>query len=138
MQPGQHGGALIRQMFLDAGAETEMRPFGIDQHGAELAVAEMLGQRRIKRRDHGGIDEVGLRLIQPQPQQAAIRLVPDLERLVHSLRPRPRHDAFGEFVAPRRVGGERPAQRHEIDFPPGLARAFVEGAETGARLPSSC
>ena len=68
-------------MFLDAGAETEMRPFGIDQHGAELAIAEMLGQRLVERRDHGGIDEIGLRTIQPQPQQAAVRLVPDLERL---------------------------------------------------------
>ncbi len=84
MQARQHGGALTRQMFLDAGTETEMRAFGIEQHGAELAVAEMLGQRRVKRRDHGGVDEVGLRFIQPQPQQAAVRLVPDLERLAHS------------------------------------------------------
>ena len=43
-------------MFLDAGAETEMRTLGIDQHGAELAVAEMLNQRGIERRDHDGID----------------------------------------------------------------------------------
>ena len=45
MQPGQHGGALTRQMLLDAGAEAEMRPLGIEQHRAELAVAEMLRQR---------------------------------------------------------------------------------------------
>jgi hypothetical protein len=67
MQSRQHGGALTRQMFLDAGTETEMRSLGIDQHGAELGVAEMLGQRLVERRDHGGIDKVGLRLIQPQP-----------------------------------------------------------------------
>ena len=89
MQPRQHGGALIRQMFLDAGAETEMRPLGIDQHGAELAVAEMLGERLIERRDHGGIDQVGLRPVQPQPQQAAVRLVPDLERAGSQLRTSP-------------------------------------------------
>ena len=71
-------------MFLDAGAETEMRSLGIDQHGAELTIAEMLGQRGIERRDHGGIDQIGLRAVQPQPQQPAVRLVPNLERLVHS------------------------------------------------------
>src|SRR5450631_2873058 len=84
MQPRQHGGALARQMFLDAGAETEMRPFGIEQHGAELTIAKMLGQRGIERRDHGGIDKVRLRTVEPQPQQAAVRLVPDLERLAHN------------------------------------------------------
>ena len=35
---------------------------------------------------------------------------------------------------PRRILGERAAQRHEIDFPAGLARAFIESAETGARF----
>ena len=69
MQPRQHGGALTGQVFLDAGAETKMRSLGIDQRGAELAVAEMLGQRGIERRDHGSIDQIGLRTVQPQPQQ---------------------------------------------------------------------
>ena len=71
-------------MFLNAGTETEMRPFGIDQYGAELDIAEMLGQRRVKCRDHAGIDEISLWLIQPQPQQAAVHLMPDFERLAHS------------------------------------------------------
>ena len=42
--------------------------------------------------------------------------------------------AFGEFVAPRSVGRQSAAQSDEIDFPSGLARAFVEGAESGAPL----
>ena len=85
MQPRQHRGALRRQMLLDAGAEAEMRPFGIDQHRAELAVAEMLGQRLVERADHRGIDQIGLRTVEPQPQQRAVRLVPDLERLVTAM-----------------------------------------------------
>ena len=55
-----------------------------------------------------------------------------LSGLRSQLCPRPRLNAFGELVAPRRVGGERAAQRHEIDLAAGFARAFVEGAEAGA------
>ncbi len=84
MQPRQHGGALTRQMLLDAGAETEMRTFGVENNRAELAVAKMLRQRLVERCDHGGIDKVSLRTVEPQPQQTAVRLVPDLERLAHS------------------------------------------------------
>jgi hypothetical protein len=75
MQAGQHGGALTRQMFLNAGAETEMWPPGIEQRRAELAVTEMLRQRLVERHDHGGIDQIGLRPVEPQPQQATVRLV---------------------------------------------------------------
>jgi hypothetical protein len=51
-------------MFFDAGAETEMRPFGIDQRRTELTIAEML-QRLVELRYHGGIDKIGLRTVQP-------------------------------------------------------------------------
>jgi len=64
MQPRQHSGASTWQMFFDAGAETEMRPFGIDQRRTELTIAEML-QRLVELRYHGGIDKIGLRTVQP-------------------------------------------------------------------------
>ncbi len=45
MKPAQHGGALIRQMLFDAGAEAEMRTLGVDNHRTEFGITEMLGQR---------------------------------------------------------------------------------------------
>src|SRR5450755_3246512 len=84
MKVSQHGGAMTWQMLLDAGAKAEMRPLGIKYHRAELVVADMLRERGIERGNHGGIDEIGFGPAQPQPQQAAFCLGPDLERLGHS------------------------------------------------------
>jgi hypothetical protein len=44
----------------------------------------MFRQRRVERRDHGGIDEIRFRPIKPQPQQLAFRFEPDFERLRHN------------------------------------------------------
>ena len=40
VQAGEHRGALVGQMLFDAGAETEMRTFGIEQHRAKPVIAE--------------------------------------------------------------------------------------------------
>ena len=41
----------------------------------------------------------------------------------------PRHDRGGEFIGPRRVVGERAAQRDKVDLAAGLLRTLVERAK---------
>ncbi len=124
-----------RQMLLDAGAEAEMRALGIEQHGRRLG----LPRCSISARSSAAIMAASIRFAfgrfngsrssRPSASNqtlsgAAVMMPPS----------RPRHHAFGQLVAPWRVGGERSPQRDEVDLAAGLAGAFVEGAEAGARF----
>src|SRR6516165_8488538 len=86
MNSAQHFRAFARQMLLHARAEAEMRSRGIKQDRRNIEVFEMRGECAVERRDHGGIDEVGLGTVQPKPQQAAFGFKPDLEGGGHEAR----------------------------------------------------
>jgi hypothetical protein len=45
MQAFEHSCALVGQMLLDACAEAEVRPFGVEEHRTDLAILDMLRQR---------------------------------------------------------------------------------------------
>lgn len=79
VQRAEHGSTTLGQVLFDAGTEAEMRPFGIEQHREQAWVSAMCIQRRLQRRNHGGIDYVGLGPGQTQPQQCTVVLEPDFE-----------------------------------------------------------
>ena len=66
--PVEHRRALIGQMLLDAGAEAEMRTLGVDQDAAQIRVVAKFLKRFVQRGDHGGIEHIRLRPVEPQPQ----------------------------------------------------------------------
>jgi hypothetical protein len=68
-----------RKVFFHTGAETEVGPFGIKKHSPERWARQMLGESRLQCRDHGGVDDVGLRTGQAQAQQLAFMLQLDFE-----------------------------------------------------------
>src|SRR6516225_3578464 len=79
MDAAQHINAFARSVLLDAGAEAEMRSFGVEQHGGEASIAKMLSQRFVERRDHFRVDNIRLWTAQAQAQKPAFHLKPDLE-----------------------------------------------------------
>jgi hypothetical protein len=85
----------------------------------------------VQRRDHGGVDQVGLGLGQAQPQQRAVCSSQAFSGSV-VLRPQPglRFGWISSCSAadPALAGGQLLAQQHEVDFAVVL-RALVEGVK---------
>jgi hypothetical protein len=63
----QHRRAIRRQMLLDARAEAEIRPLGVNQYAKEIMGREVCRERTIERGDHGGVDHIRPGPRQPQP-----------------------------------------------------------------------
>ena len=74
VQFAEHRGARSRQVLLDAGAEAEVRPLGLQKDGAQPCPRQVLAEGRPQRRDHGGVDDVRLGPGKTQAQQGAVLL----------------------------------------------------------------
>jgi hypothetical protein len=71
-------------MLFHAGAKTEVRSFGIEEHSADLAAFDMFRQCQIECAYHGSIDKIGLGATQPKPQEPALFFEPDFDGLRHN------------------------------------------------------
>ena len=75
----QHCGAMIRQVLLDRRAEAEMTAAGIDQDFAQFRGSAVLKQCILERADKRRVEDVCLRAIEAQAQQASLAVEFDLQ-----------------------------------------------------------
>ena len=138
----QHRGATAGEMLLDAGAEAEMRPLGVDQHAEKIGAAEM--RRRAPRRARRSW-RASMTLALGRARRSRSSLPPCSSQTRSgegaaevTVRLRPSGSGFPiEILGPGRALGERLAQRDEVDLAM-ILRPLVEGAEPACAPPPSC